>query len=126
MSIEEAIFLVDELKPNQIERARKIEWLSRLDRSIFEEVFMKHKGDADTPESFTGYSQETNPDTELLAKEPHEEMYRFYLEMQIDLVNLEYDKYNNDELLYSEALNSFKRAYHREHEPLAEGMGFRF
>ena len=42
MTIEEAIFLVDEMKPNQIERARKIEWLSRLDERLFREVICAH------------------------------------------------------------------------------------
>ena len=42
MTIEQAIFLVDELKPNQIEKERKIEWLSRLDQRLYNEAVLTH------------------------------------------------------------------------------------
>ena len=121
MTIEQAIFLTDELKPNQIEKERKIEWLSRLDQRLFDEVVGTHERDERTPEAFIPYTQETNGDTELIAKAPYDELYRFYLEMHIDLVNLEYDKYNNSAALYQNALGQYRRAYHRTHRPLAPG-----
>ena len=118
--------MVDDLKPNQIEQARKIEWLSRLDHRIFDELICTHKGDKDTPENFTGYDQATDPDTVLLAKAPYDEMYRYYLEMHIDLVNLEYDKYNNSAVQFNEAWGQFARKYHREHRPLVGQLTHRF
>lgn len=126
MTLGEAIFLVDELKPNQIERARKIEWLSRLDQQIFEELMCRHVGDRDTPEEFTGYDQETDPDTVLLAKAPQDEMYRYYLELHIDLANLEYDKYNNDTVIFNDLWGQYARKYHREHRPLVGQLTHRF
>ena len=53
MTIDEAIFLVDELKPNQIEKARKIEWLSRLDERLFREVICTHALEEE-PEKWDG------------------------------------------------------------------------
>ena len=119
MTIEKAIFLADELKPNQIERERKIEWLSRLDERLFEEVVKTHEKDRDAMERFVPYTQDTDGDTELIAKAPYDELYRFYLEMHIDLANLEYDKYNNSSVLYLNALGQYKRHYHRTHRPLS-------
>ena len=130
MTIDEAVFLVDELKPNQIEKARKIEWLSRLDERLFREVISTHVPGEEAPEStpaaFTPYTQETPGDTELIAKAPYDELYRFYLEMHIDLANLEYDKYNNSAQLYGNALGQYKRWYHRTHRPLAQPEKHRF
>lgn len=119
MTVEKAIFLVDELKPNQIERARKLEWLTNLDKRLYEDVIQTHERKADTPEDKTPYTQETDGDTALLVPEGFDELYRFYLEMHIDLENMEYDKYNNSVALYATALGQYKRWYHRTHRPLA-------
>ena len=115
MTIDEAIAQADALKPNQVERAQKIAWLTQLDGWIFSTLMKRHAKDGETPERFTPYTQASSPDTELLAKPPYDEMYRFYLEMHIDLVNLEFDKYNNSAALYTAAWGQFARAYHREH-----------
>ena len=126
MTVTEAIALVDALKPNQIERERKIEWLSRLDQWIFDEVITPREKDENTPDSFTPYGPEyiegnltPDPGTrELLIPSPYDETYRFYLEMQIDLANLEMDKCTNSMSLYQNARGQFMRAYNRTHRRL--------
>ena len=126
MTIEQAIFQADELKPNQVAKAQKITWLSQLDRRIFKEVISAHEPDADTPKTFAGYTQDTPPDTELLAKAPYDDLYPCFLQMHIDLVNLEYDKYNNSLLLFSSAWGQLARAYHREHRFKQEANSLKF
>ena len=119
MTLDQALHTVDELKPNQIERARKIEWLSKLDLMIYRELICTHeRGKEQAPDAFGGYDQNTHPDTVLLAPPPYDEIYRFFLEMHIDLVNQEYDKYNNSSALYESAFGNFSRAWHRNHKPL--------
>ena len=122
MTLEQAIFLADELKPNQIERARKIDWLSRLDISIYNELMCTHerKSAEEMPDEFDGYRQDTDPDTVLLAPPPYDEIYRFYLEMHIDLANQEYDKYNNSAMLYATSRGQLYRMWNREHRPLVD------
>jgi len=126
MTIEQAIFQVDELKPNQIGRAQKILWLSRIDQRIFDEIMCTHQGDENTPEHFDGYRQDTPPDTALLAREPYEEIYQYFLEMMIDRANLENDKYNDDAALFDELFGQYARAYHRTHRPLTGQLAHRF
>ena len=126
MTIDEAIFQADELNPNTVERARKIEWLSSLDRLIFVELIKTHEGAENTPASFDGYDQDTAPDTVLLASGPYEDFYRHNLEMHIHLVNQEYDKYNNSAALFGEIFGQYRRAYHREHKPLTHGIYHHF
>lgn len=120
MTIDQAIHTVDSLKPNTIERARKIDWLDRLDRRIYRDVMLTHESRGDVPETFDGYDQATSPDTELLALPPHDEMYRFYLEMQIDLTNREYESYNTNASLFDAAWGKFAREWHREHRSLTD------
>lgn len=128
MTLDQAIHTVDELKPSQIERARKIEWLSKLDLMIYRELMCTHeRGKEEAPETFSGYDQHTHPDTRLLTPPPYDEIYRFFLEMHIDLVNREFDQYNNSAALYGAAWGRLSRMWHREHRPLeTEGAHLRF
>lgn len=43
MRVEEALALLDELKPNQYDDAVKISWLSKLDFKIYEEVIKRYE-----------------------------------------------------------------------------------
>ena len=128
MTLDEAILTVDELKPNQIDRVRKIQWLSALDLLIYRELICTHqRGKENAPDTFSGYDQNTDPDNLLLAPPPYDEIYRFYLEMHIDLANREFDQYNNSAALYAAAWGRLSRMWHREHRPLStEGAYLRF
>ena len=119
MTIDQALHTVDELCPNQIERARKIAWLDTIDRQIFRDVIARHERnaeDAEIPAAFAGYDQDTDADTELLAKAPYDEIYRFYLETQINFANREIEAYNESAALYGAAWGNFAREYHRTHK----------
>ena len=89
--------------------------------------FQTKNGKDAAPDAFGGYDQATNPDTVLLAPPPYDEIYRFFLEMHIDLVNQEYDRYNNSAALYAASWGRLSRMWHREHRPLsAEGAHMNF
>lgn len=118
MTICDALNLVDDLKPNNIDRARKIGWLNDLDRRAFDEIIARHERDASTPETFAGYTEATDEDSDLLIPEPYCEVYRWFLEMQIDLANMEMKKYNNSMLLFDNAWKEFAGMYHRKHMPI--------
>lgn len=126
MNIQEAMTLVDELKPNQLTEGQKIQWLSQLDQRVFKEILQTHAQDTDMPAEFSGYTEETERDTNLLIPAPWDEIYRWYLEMQIDLANMELEKYNNSAALYNNAWGEFARAWHRTHLPKRNGFCWRF
>lgn len=126
MTIQGAIELVDEMKPNQLTEEQKIQWLSQLDHRVFREILCTHEKDPAMPETFAGYGTETAGSTELLVPPPYDEIYRFYLEMQIDLANMELEKYNNSAALYNNAWGEFARAWHRAHMPRTIGKSWRF
>lgn len=115
MTIQQAIDLVDDLKPNQIEKVRKIEWLSNLDEWIWREIMCRREKRPDTPDAFTPYTLETDGDTELLIQPPFDDTYRFWLETQIDLVNEDFDLYLNSNVMCQAALGRFTRYWYRNH-----------
>lgn len=115
MKIREVLEEIRQLKPSQISEEMMIRWLSDLDMRNFEEVIVQRVPDADTPETFVPYTLES-AETVLLVKEPDaREMYRWWLEMQIDLANQEYDKYENSASLFNTALSTWRRKYARTH-----------
>ncbi len=124
MTLTEVIALVDTLKPNQYDKAQKVAWLSECDAGVWKNIIDAHERDADMPATFTGYTT-GDMDRALLAAAPHDLMYRYYLEMQIDLYNKEISNYNNTANIYNRAYADFASWYNREHMPRAVATHFR-
>lgn len=121
MNINEAITLVDTYKPNRFTREQKVRWLSNIDAGIFKDIIKTHEPDEDTPTEFTPYYERSwAPETPpvLLAPEPYDIMYRYALEAQIDLGNMELAKYNNSSNLYNAAYAQYAAWYNRTHMPI--------
>jgi hypothetical protein len=124
MTIKDVISMVDGLKANQITGAQKLRWLSECDSTIFNDIIAVHENDGSMPVVFKGYT-DADVDTELLAKAPHDILYRHYLEMQIDLYNKELANYNNSNRLYNAALTAFSNWYTRNHMPTGQATHFK-
>lgn len=123
MKIIEAINMIDALKPNGYTQAEKIRWLSALDGTIKKEILDLHEGAENI--SFSGYDEDTAPETPLLAEEPYDrELYLKYLEMQIDYYNGETARYNNSLTMYQAAYTAFARWYNRTYSPLSQKRKF--
>lgn len=116
ITIGEVIALVDSLKPNTRTPEEKKLWLSNLDVMVFEDIVSTHEDASLT--SFDGYTEDTAEDTPLLIPRHYgAEIYRFYLEMQIDLANAEYNKYNASAALFQSAYENYEKSYNRSHMP---------
>lgn len=116
MTLIEAINRVDALKPNAYSQEEKISWLSDLDGMILRDVIKKHEGGDGI--TFDGYTSETPLNTELIVKDPYEEMYICWLESKIDYNNAEYARYNNSVTRYNDIYVEFSRDYNRNHMPI--------
>jgi len=116
MKVSEVLAMVDEIKPNTYDDNIKIMWLSELDGKIFNEIIKTHVIDENTPSEFAGYD-ETSINEELLAKFPHEDIYRNYLFAQIDFANGETERYTNSMIMFNESYRSFTADYNRNHLP---------
>ena len=120
MTIREATDLVDRLTANQISGADKLAWLSGLDGSLYLSVWRTHRMPGRA--AFEGYGLTTPPDTLLLAEPPFDEIYRWYLEMQIHGANGETARYNAAAEKYNAALIAYMDHVNRHYAPLGVRM----
>lgn len=121
MTIAQAISLVDTMKVNEYTEAQKVAWLDECDKRIITEIISNHEL-TDTEEAlyetFAGYDALTDTDTDLLVPDPYSILYRWWLEANIDLSNLEFGKYNNSTRLYDKAVQEFAGYWVRNHTPI--------
>ena len=122
MTIREAINKIDTQKPNTFTQDEKIEWLSRIEHIIKNEVIDTHEGGEDIV--FDGYNGETDLDTVLIVPEPYDEVYLRFMEVQIDYTNAEYARYNNSNAMFKAAYSSFRNFYNKKHLPKGERLKF--
>lgn len=124
MTIAEAINKVDALIPNTYAPEDKIQWLSALDSRVKTQIIDNHQ--QSDPVYFYGYNGMMDLETELLVKEPYDEMYLRWLEAQIHYHNSEDERYNNAIILFNNAYEGYKKYYTRTHMPLSQGNRFIF
>lgn len=117
MTITDAITLADSLKPNMMADTVKIRFLNEIEGKVFHEILMKHVHDADM--ECPTYDETTDGSTELLVAAPYDMMYVYWIICQIDHLNMEMDKYNNDRALFENAWGNFGDYWNREHMPLS-------
>lgn len=124
MTIMDAIYRIDELKPNSYEQSEKIKWLSSLDGIIKSEIIDTHEGGENVV--FEGYNENTDISTVLLVPAPYDDIYLRWLEAQIDYANGEYGKYNNTLTAYNDVYSLYQKYYNRTYTPKSKGTRFKF
>ena len=122
MTIMDALYRIDELKPNSYSQTQKIKWLSSLDGIVKSEIIDTHEGGEGIV--FSGYDENADLSTELLIPAPYDDIYLRWLEAQIDYTNGEYGKYNNSIVMYNTAYSAFKNHYNRTHMPIGKKLKF--
>ena len=122
MTIMDALYRIDEVKPNSYSQAEKMKWLSTLDGVIKSEIIDTHEGGEGVV--FNGYDESSDLATTLLVPAPYDDIYLRWLETQIDYANGEYGKYNNSMSMYNTAYTAYANHYNRTHMPI--GKKFKF
>lgn len=122
MTLNEAIYRIDQIKPNGYAMTEKIKWLSTLDGIIKKEIIDTHEGSEAI--TFNGYDENSSLTTVLLVPAPYDDIYLRWLEAQIDYANNEYGKYNNSTTMYNKAYATFEKYYNREHMPIGKKLKF--
>ena len=101
MTIEQAIRLADEQRPNALMGATKIRWLTELEGRIVNEVYRNRREFEHI--KFSGYTQDTDVTTQLIVPDPYSDIYVYWLFMKTDYANNETDRFNNDAVMYNTA-----------------------
>lgn len=117
MTPQQIISIVDELTPNKYSTDRKLAWLTQIDGQVYYELIATHSdGESITKPEYTTSNSNT---AEMLIPKPYcDDVYRYYLESQIDLANAELGKYNNSIALFNNAYLTFSCYHNRTHLPL--------
>lgn len=114
MKLQEAIELVDEVKPNAFDSKVKVAWLNALEGRIAASVFLL----APVEVRQLQYRFPEDLETELLVTAPHDDIYPLWLQAKIDEANGEYDKYQNTMRIYNEHYGSFLRWFAGLYDPV--------
>lgn len=120
MTIMDALYRIDELKPNSYSQPEKIKWLSSLDGVIKSEIIDTHEGGEDIV--FSEYDENEDLSTVLLVPAPYDDIYVKWLEAMIDYTNGEYGKYNNSNTMYNTAFVAYQKYYNRTHKPISKNF----
>jgi hypothetical protein len=113
MTVQSAIERADEMRAgNSAPEEMKIRWLSELDGVIYNDVILTHEVKV---EPYTGYQDDVTK--KLIAEEPYDVLYVYWLMAQIDLKASELNKYNNSLALFKDALKDYKAWFNRTHMP---------
>ena len=117
MTINDAISIVDEMKPNMMSRELKLKYLTECEQLIHSEILMKHEH-TEEQAARPKYTVETDPETELLAPDAYGEVYVHYIMTQIDRQNQEDGRYNIDRSHFENAWDTLGDWWTREHMPI--------
>lgn len=116
MTVNEAIDRVNSLKDNAFDDEIIKSFIEECDKRIYREVIDTHENS----EAIKPYEERypLQGDDELLADDAYTQFYVFYAICQIDAFNGEYDRYNNNMILFNTHLSDFKAYYNRTHMPI--------
>ena len=116
MTLQEALDLCDEMKPNMMSRKLKVKYLSEIEGLIHAEILMKHwhtPTEARRPE----YTEDSDEGTVLIVPDPYSMVYVYWLMQKIDLMNQEDIRYNNDRMQFEQAYMTMGDWWNRTYRP---------
>ena len=114
MNVKKMLTMVDELIPNQFTDARKLYWLNEIEYTVWVEIIMTHEDPDDT--SFGPHPDPAGTDR-LLAPEPFDRLYFYYIAAQIAYHNHEVMKYDAASQAFNEAYTQYRNWYNKTHMP---------
>lgn len=109
MTLIQAIQEFDALHRNEISIEQKINWISELDKKINSEYLVPRGA-----ENFDGYNERCSLDVDLKAPAEYTELYSLYLNMRLDYMNGEINRYNNSAMLFNRLYKEMGDAINRK------------
>ena len=124
MTLQQALDLADEMKPNMMKRDVKIKHLLDLEQMIYEEILLKHEHEEEQ-EVPPDYDDETDPGTVLLVPDPYSKVYWKWLIAQIDVQNQEDTRFNIDMAHFDNAYAEMSAWWNRTYMPIQQNRELR-
>ena len=117
MTIQEALDIVDEMKPNMMSRKLKIKYLSEIEGLIHTEILMRHEH-TEEEETCPVYTEESDPGTVLIVPDQYAKVYTDWLMTKIDIQNQEDARYNVDRAQFENSYDTMSDWWTRTRMPL--------
>jgi len=124
MTIQEALDITDEMKPNMMSRMLKLKYLTEIEQLIHDEILMHHEH-AEEEETKPVYTEQTDAGTVLIVPDPYSQVYTFYLMSKIDVQNQEDARYSIDRAHFENAYETMSDWWTRNHMPIQKTREFR-
>ena len=124
MTIQEALDIADEMKPNMMSPRLKMKYLTEIEQLIHEEIILKHVHPAEH-DARPVYTEESDTETVLRIPDPYSMVYVYWLMSKIDIQNQEDGRYNIDRAHFESAYDTMSDWYTREHMPKQTTREFR-
>ena len=124
MTIQEALDIADEMKPNMMSPRLKFKYLTEIEQLIHDEIVMKHEHGPEL-EPKPVYTEESDGETELIVPDPYSMVYVYWLMSKIDIQNQEDGRYNIDRNHFENAYDTMSDWWTREHLPEQKTREFR-
>ncbi len=124
MTLQEALDIIDEMKPNMMKRDLKIKYITEIEQLIHDEILMNHEH---TPEEETCpvYTEETLPGTVLIVPDPYSMVYVYWVMTKIDMQNQEDARYNVDRSHFENEYDAMSDWWTRNKMPIQKTREFR-
>ena len=124
MTIQEAIDIVDEMKPNMMSRKLKVKYLNEIEQLIHGEIVMENAHTEEEAEKPV-YTDETDEATALIVPDPYSMLYPYWVMTKIDMQNQEDERYNVDRAHFENAYNTMSDWWTRSRMPAQKAREFR-
>ena len=121
MTLREEIEIINRLKPNTLNEADIIRWISELDNTVKTEIIDSHEGE---PVVFAGYDGSTDKETVLLIPDAYCDSYLYYVSAKIDMTYGDWARYNNSMSAFHSIYDAFAAEYIRTHMPKSASVVF--
>lgn len=124
MTLQEALDITDEMKPNMMRRDLKIKYITEIEQLIHEEILMAHEHTPEEEEKPV-YTEETDPGAVLIVPDPYSMVYVYWVMTKIDMQNQEDARYNIDRAHFENQYDAMSDWWTRNKMPIQKTREFR-
>ena len=124
MTLQDAINITNEMKPNMMSIMLKLKFLTEIEQLIHDEIVLRHEHPAEQ-DAKPVYTEDSDMLTELMVPDPYSMVYVYWLMTKLDMQNQEDARYNIDRAYFENAYDTFSDYYTRTHMPVQRTREFR-
>lgn len=117
-------------RPNKVDDSLKLGWLKKIEQMIINEVIIQHEHDLEDESKvslvvrgntlsitkagkLSEHIDSFDMDSEMLVKEPYDDLYIHYLDQRIALMNNDTKRYNVSSQQYNNAYFAYQQYFNR-------------